>query len=110
MIKHVLLAALAVAVFVGAGYYRLESLEESSFRYAEAARNLCYAQRGYDPRYIGSAPMPVVTECTRSMADYRAGENGRYLSAALLAAAIAAIVVGAVALILRRRRPQPPAA
>lgn len=110
MIRYALLAALAVAIFLGAGYYRAESLHDSSFRQAEAARDLCYLQRGYDPRSIGSAPMPVVSECTRSMADYRAGENGRYLSAALFAAAIAAVVVGAAALLLRRRRPQPPAA
>ncbi len=106
MIRIVLLAALGIAIFVGAGYYRVESLHDTSFRQAEAQRDLCYTQRGYDPRNVGSIPMPDVTECTRSMVDYRTGENGRYLSAALFAA----ILVGAVALISRRRRPRPPPA
>jgi hypothetical protein len=109
MINRVLLIGLAAAIFLGAGYFRAESLQDSAFRYAEAARELCYARQGYDPRSIGSAPQPVVAECIQPMADYQAGENGRYLAAALLAAAIAAIVVGAVALILSRRPPQPPA-
>jgi hypothetical protein len=104
MTKRVLLAALGIVIFLGAAYLRDESLHDSSFRYAEAARDLCYAQKGYDPRYIGSAPQPVVAECTQPMADYSAGENGRYVAAALFGAFIAAVVVAAAALILRLRR------
>lgn len=94
---------IALAVFILVAYFSYEGIQGSAFRQAEAARDLCYARAGYAPGAFGNAPPGVVEECTRSMGEYRAGENGRYFSAGLLGLMAALIVAGALMLFLRRR-------
>ena len=102
--KRILLIALAVLAFAAVAYFRYDSIHLSALRLAEASRDLCYTSRGYDLNALAAAPPDVVSECTQPMADYSAGENGRYLWAGLegLAAAFAVVTLG---LLVMRRRP-----
>jgi hypothetical protein len=101
--RNLLLIGLGLLVFAGVSYFRYENIHMSSRRLAEASRDLCYASRGIDLNTASDVSEADREECTRPMAVYAEGENGRYLSAGLQGLVAALIVVGLALLLLRRR-------
>ena len=104
MINRVLLAALAVAIFLGAGAYTLGSLNDKSFRLAEAGRDICYSRYGIGVVGATSVPEAIRNECTQPIRDYQAGQIWRYVFAAAVGATGALLIVGGIVIVARRRR------
>lgn len=95
MVNRVLPAALAFALFLGAGGYTLRTLDAKSLSLAEAARDSCL-------REVGEL-QPGSTPCTRPMHAYAVGRIWRFVFAASVGATFALLLVGGL-LILRRRQ------
>ena len=107
MLNRVLLAALAVAIFLGAGGYTLAGLDDRSLRLAQVSSNVCYASRGINPELAASIPEPTKIHCTRPMRDYEAGRIWRFIFAAAVGATAALLVVGGIDILIRRGRSGP---
>jgi hypothetical protein len=95
MVNRVLPAALAFALFLGAGGYTLRTLDAKSLGLAEAARDACL-------RRVGEL-QPASNPCARPMHAYAIGRIWRFVFAASVGATFSLLVVGGV-LILRRRQ------
>ncbi len=100
--KKILVAVGALVILLGVAFLVESSVRESAFRTAEARRDLCFAQSGYD---IGSAPDVVIRECGTSMREYTDGETMRYVKAGLFGLAAAGLFVLLAWFFMFRRQP-----
>lgn len=111
--KKLVVGLVALAIFLGVGYFMGESKRASAYRVAETGRTACFAQRGYLGGDISLAPEEVRQECGRYFRDYSDGETMRYVQGGLvgLAAALVFLIL-AWFFLFRRREPEgtpPPA-
>ncbi len=107
MINRILLAALAAAIFLGAGAYTLGLLNERSLRLAEVTTDVCYSRHGIGLVAAPSVPEAIRRECAQPMRDYASAQPWRYVFAAATGATAALLVVGGIVILVRRRRRQP---
>jgi len=103
--KTVLLTLVGLGLFCGVGYYWAESSLQSSFQLASAARDSCYAAKGYDLNASGDIPPEVSAECTQSFRTHEEGENQRYMVAGLIGLIAAGIGIALLGFLLRRKEP-----
>jgi hypothetical protein len=101
MAKKLIVGFVALTIALGVAVLVESNVRESAFRAAEAGRDLCFLQSGYD---IGSAPDAVVRQCGSSMREYTDGETMRYVKAGLAGLAAAGLLVLLAWFFLFRRR------
>ena len=74
LVKLILPWLLALAAFLGVGYYVGDSLVATDLRNAEGARDLCYRVRGFPidgpDAVTGEIPSAIMEECTRPIQEF----------------------------------------
>lgn len=95
---------IALVLFLGVGFFVADNQWRVAFRNAEAARDGCYAARGYHLRIDATQiPRAVMEECTRPMRRHEETIMPWLIAAA--AGAIAALIaLGAIFGLKRARR------
>lgn len=103
--KKLIVAIVALAIFVGVGLVVASQLGDNAFRLAEAERNACYANQGY---FLGTGqtiPDEVRNQCTRSIQTYEDGVTMRLVYGGLAGLAAAGLFLLIAWFLMFRRRP-----
>jgi len=93
--KKLVVALIALGIFLGVGYLLGSQMGDKEFRFAESAVDLCYANQGYDLGTAPTIPEDVRTQCTQPIRDY---ENG--LTLRLIYAGLAGLVAAGLFLLI----------
>jgi hypothetical protein len=101
MIRKIVLVLVGIMILAGVSLYWSQASRRASERRAEAARDLCYATRGYDVARSQRIPPEVSAECTQAFRAHEQGEAGRNLVAALIGLVCAAMGVILLSILLR---------
>lgn len=102
--KKLVVALVALAIFLGVGYLLGSQLNDRALRSAESTEDLCYRSRGYSSGDGLTMPAAIVTECAQPIRDYENGLTMRLVYAGLVGLVAAGLFLLLAWFFMFRRR------